>query len=52
MADYAKKLQNSLVLLGLEEKDLPAILQQLQQSALEKKSEFDINSKYKAEITE
>ena len=35
--NYSKKLQNSLALNGLEEKDLPIILKRLQQLALDKK---------------
>lgn len=36
--EYAKKLHDSLVLSGLEEKDLPSILRRLQQLVLDKKS--------------
>ena len=41
MDEYAKKLQNSLTLGGLKEKDLPIILNRLQQSALDKKSKMN-----------
>ncbi|XP_032793824.2 uncharacterized protein LOC116930556 [Daphnia magna] len=43
VAEYVKKLQNTLALLGLQEKDLPVILQQLQQSALEKKIQVQLS---------
>jgi hypothetical protein len=39
--EYAKKLQNFLTLGSLKEKDLPIILNRLQQSALDKKSKMN-----------
>lgn len=40
VTEFSRKLQNSLALCGLQEKDLPITLKHLQESALDKKSKW------------